>query len=61
MIEPEAKRHLVDLEDLRRQIHKVHAKLPSEARHFISPAPRRRDVIWLISEDHLKKAMRIVA
>ena len=62
MTEPSAQRHLINLDDLndtRREIWLVHSRLPEEARRIVSPAPRRADVNWLISEDHVKKALRI--
>src|SRR5262249_45062831 len=54
MTEPSAQRHLINLDDLndtRREIWLVHSRLPEEARRIFSPAPRRADVNWVISED----------
>jgi hypothetical protein len=61
MIEPEARRHLVDLDDMRRTVRRIRAALPDEVRRVVSPAPGRADTVWLVSDDHLKKALRIAA
>ena len=61
MTEPWVRRHLINLDDTRRQIRLVHSRLPDEARRIASPAPRRADVNWLVSEDHVKKALRMPA
>jgi hypothetical protein len=39
MAEPWVRRHLINLDDTRRQIRLVHSKLPEEARRLASPAP----------------------
>ena len=59
MIEPEARRHLVDLDDMRRKVRRAHTALPDELRRITSPTLRRADIVWLVNDDHLKKALRI--
>lgn len=57
IVEPWSRRHDGDLKSLGAQIREVHRSLPREERSGISAAPRRIDVEWLISDDHLKKAL----
>jgi len=59
MTEPWVRRHIVNADDTRRQIRLVHSKLPHEARRIVSAAPRRADVNWLVSDDNVKKALRV--
>jgi hypothetical protein len=58
IIEPGARRHDVNLQDLRQRTRLAHAKLPPEVRRIVSPALRRADVEWLISSNHIDKALR---
>jgi hypothetical protein len=57
MVEPWARRYDGSLDSVRRQNQSAHKKLDPESRSAVSPAPRRADVEWLVSEDHLKKAL----
>jgi hypothetical protein len=59
MTDPWARRHIVNLDDTRRQIWLVHSKLPPEARRIAGSAPRRADVEWLVSDDNVKRALRM--
>jgi hypothetical protein len=58
MTEPSSRRHHENIELIALQIRAAHGRLPSELRRFVSPGLRRADVEWLVSEDHVKKALR---
>ena len=58
MAEPSSRRHDENIDLIARQIRAAHGRLPSELRRFVSPRLRRADVEWLVSEDHVKKALR---
>jgi hypothetical protein len=59
MTEPWARRHIVNADDTRRQARLVHSRLPDENRRIASAAPRRADANWLVSDDNVKKALRV--
>jgi hypothetical protein len=56
-VEPWSKRHDDDKEKLLTTLRKTHAQLPADVRRFVRPAPRRADVEWLVSDDHLRAAL----
>jgi hypothetical protein len=56
--EPWTLRHLVSVDDVHRQARLAHAKLLAELRRIASPAPKQTDIMWPVSEDHIKKALR---
>jgi hypothetical protein len=56
-VEPWSKRHDVDNHELLATLRKAHARLPSDIRKFVSCAPRRRDVEWLVSDDLVKTVL----
>lgn len=58
MVEPWARRYDGSLDSVRRQTRLAHEKLRPEFRSIVSPALRGADVEWLVSDDHLKKALR---
>lgn len=58
MAEPGALRHDGNIKELRQAIGRIHAKLPKEVRPLVSSAPRRADIEWLVSDDHVKMALR---
>jgi hypothetical protein len=58
MVEPWARRHDGSLGSVRRQTRLAHEKLPPEFRSVASPALRRADVEWLVSTDHITKALQ---
>jgi hypothetical protein len=58
MMVPSSRRHDGDIDLIAGKIREVHAQLPSELRRFVSPRLRRADVEWLVSEDHVKKALK---
>ena len=61
MIEPWARRHDDNLNEVGRKIRKAYAVIPQELRSAIRPGLNRSDTEWLVSEDHLKKALRLAA
>ena len=56
--EPWTPRHLVSVDDVRQQARLAHARLPASVRRIASPAPRQTDIMWPVSDDHIKKALR---
>src|SRR5262249_7708127 len=58
MFEPGARRHDDSLDAVHRQTQLAHKKLPQELRSIASTALRRADVEWLVSTDHIAKALR---
>ena len=57
-VDPWSQRHDGNLDDIRLGVWKAHASLPKTVRRFVSRRPRRSDAEWLISEDHIRKALR---
>jgi hypothetical protein len=56
--EPWVQRHLVSVDDVRQQARVGHARLPASLRRIASPAAKQADIMWLVSEDHIKKALQ---
>ena len=56
--EPWTQRHLVSVDDVRQQARLAHARLPASLRRIASPAPKQTDIMWPVSDDHIKKALR---
>jgi hypothetical protein len=56
--EPGSNRHTADLDEIRRQIYKNLARFPLEVRANVDKGPRREDREWLVSEDHIRKALK---
>jgi hypothetical protein len=59
VIEPWSNRHGGDLDAVSRDIRMAYAETPQELMRAISPRLRRYDTEWLVSEDHVKKALRM--
>jgi hypothetical protein len=59
MTEPSSRRHDENIDLIAQKIRAAHTRLPPELRRFASPRLRRADVEWLVSEDHVKKALRM--
>jgi hypothetical protein len=59
MTDPWSMRHdpELELEKTRKKIREAYDDLPEEYRNISSPALSRRDVEWLVSDDHLKKGL----
>jgi hypothetical protein len=57
MVEPRALRHDANVDEHRREIRRRHAELPADLR-WVNPALRRADREWLISEDHIRRALQ---
>jgi len=60
MVEPWARRHDFDgedLEDFYRRVRLAHKSLPNEYRVIASSAIRRADIEWLVVADHIDKAL----
>jgi hypothetical protein len=60
VVEPWSKRHDGDQREAAARLRQAHARLPEDFRKVVSPAPKRSDVEWLVSEDHLKKALCLI-
>jgi hypothetical protein len=58
MVEPWARRHDGSLDAVRQQTRLAHDKLHPEFRSIASPTLKRADVEWLVSSDHIAKALR---
>jgi hypothetical protein len=58
MMEPWALRHDENLDELRDKIRRRHAQLPEALRPLVSSGLRRADNEWLISEDHVRRAIQ---
>jgi hypothetical protein len=59
MTEPSSRRHDDNIHLIAHKVWTAHTRLPPESRRLVSPRLRRADVEWLVSEDHVKKAMRM--
>jgi hypothetical protein len=57
ILEPDSLRHDGGLEERAQAIRRRHAELPHDSRSIASPSLRRSDVEWIVSDDHLKKAL----
>lgn len=58
LCEPQARRHNADLESIRQQAWLVHARLSTEDKKLISASLPRADRQWMVSEAHIKAALR---
>jgi hypothetical protein len=56
-VEPWSLRHVVTAEEIRRRSAAAHAAAAASVRSNVIARPRRADSEWLISDDHLKKAL----
>jgi hypothetical protein len=56
--EPWVQRHLVSAGEVRQQARVAHARLPVSLRRVASAAPKQADIMWLVSDDHIKKALQ---
>jgi hypothetical protein len=61
ILEPSTLRHDGGLEERAREARRRHAELPDEFRSIASPSLRRSDLEWIVSDDHLKKALALAA
>jgi hypothetical protein len=57
ILEPWTLRHDGGLEERAQEIRRRHAELPHDFRSIASPSLRRSDVEWIVSDDHLRKAL----
>jgi hypothetical protein len=57
ILEPGSLRHDGELDVRAQAIKRRHAELPQDFRSIASPSLRRSDVEWIVSDDHLKKAL----
>jgi len=55
--EPGSNRHSRDIDDIARRLRDNHARLPAKIRQEFGKTLRREDREWLVSEDHLRKAL----
>lgn len=60
VVEPWSKRHDGDQAQRMAKVRKAHAALPRDIRKGVRPALPRRDVEWLVADDHLKRALASV-
>jgi hypothetical protein len=58
LVDPWSKRHEGDQAERLERLRETHAKLAKDIRKSVRPTPRRSDVEWLVSEDHLRRAFR---
>jgi hypothetical protein len=59
MTEPSSRRHDENIGFIAHKTRAAHTRLPPELWRLVSPRLRRTDVEWLVSEDHVKKALRM--
>jgi hypothetical protein len=59
ILEPWALRHDGALEERAQETWRRHAELPDDFRRIASPSLRRSDLEWIVSDDHLKKALAL--
>jgi hypothetical protein len=57
ILEPSTLRHDDGLEKRAQESWQRHAELPDEFRSIASPSLRRSDLEWIVSDDHLRKAL----
>jgi hypothetical protein len=57
--EPGSNRHTADMDEIARRIWANHARLPAEMRSKIGKGLRREDWEWLVSDDHVRKALAL--
>jgi hypothetical protein len=57
VLEPNSNRHLVPERNILAQARSAHARIPKSERRNFSASARRIDTQWLISDDHVKKAI----
>jgi hypothetical protein len=57
VVDPWSKRHDCNQMERLAGLRKAHAALPRDIGPSVRPTPRRSDVEWLISDDHLRKAI----
>ena len=58
IVEPQSRRYDSNLDAAKQQILAAHARLPDSLRPEVAATLRHCDVEWLVSDDHLKKALR---
>jgi hypothetical protein len=61
IIEPDSRRHHDAVSEVLRGARRAYDRAPPSAKRIASPAPRRADVEWLVADDHVKKALRIMS
>jgi len=61
ILEPWTLRHDGALEERAQETWRRHAGLPDDFRSIASPSLRRSDLEWIVSDDHLKKALALAA
>jgi hypothetical protein len=61
MTEPGSNRHNDNIDQIARRTWETHAQLPAEIRPRIGRGLRREDLEWLVSEDNVRKAIRLPA
>jgi hypothetical protein len=57
IVEPWARRHVADVREHARRVWEKHRELHDDFQQDVSPRLRRPDREWLVSDDHLKKAL----
>ena len=57
IVEPWARRHDADVREHAQRVLEKHRELPYDFQQDVSPRLRRSDWEWLVSDDHLKKAL----
>jgi hypothetical protein len=57
VVDPWSRRHDDAQIEQASKLRQAHAQLPEDVRKVVSPAPRRSDVEWLVSDESVKKAL----
>jgi hypothetical protein len=57
LVDPWSLRHEANLDQIRQQIRTSHLNLPPKSRDQVSNSLPLRDRQWLVSEDHLRRAL----
>jgi hypothetical protein len=60
-IEPQSRRHRDAASEVLRGARRAYDRASPSAKRIASPARHRADVEWLVADDHVKKALRIVS
>jgi hypothetical protein len=60
IVEPRSKRHDADRDEIAKKASEVDRKLPPDLTHIVSATLPRSDIEWIVSEDHIRKALKII-
>jgi len=57
IVEPWSKRYDGNQRETAAKLYAAHAQLPKDDRKLVRPTARRSDIEWLVSDDHVRKAL----